>query len=122
MEYDITAILSDMGINYELEGSFNKIGGFSSIEEATEHDLSFCSSKGADAISSISESAAALIVCDSSMQGAIHPKPGKGLIFVNDPRVAFIKIVNHIQKEQKVSAVSEYAAISKSAKIGSNCQ
>lgn len=122
MEYDITAILSDIGIDYQLEGFSNKINGFSSIEEATVHDLSFCSFKGTEAISSISKSAAGFILCNSSLQGAIHPKPGKGLIFVDDARIAFIRIVNHIQKEEKVSAISEYAAISKSAKIGSNCQ
>jgi hypothetical protein len=82
MEYDIIAILSHIGIDYKLEGSINKINGFSSIEEATEHDLSFCSSKGPEAISSVSNSAAALILCNSSMEGAIHPRPGKGLIFV----------------------------------------
>ncbi len=122
MEYDVTAILSDIGINYKLEGSFNKINGFSSIEEATERDLSFCSSKGTEAISSISKSAAASILCNSSMQGAVHPRPGKGLIFVEDARIAFIRIVNHIQEKEKVSAISQHAFISKSAKIGSNCQ
>jgi UDP-3-O-[3-hydroxymyristoyl] glucosamine N-acyltransferase len=122
MVYDVTAILSDLGIDYKLEGSFNKIDGFSSIEEATERDLSFCSSKGAEAISSISKSAAGYILCNSSMQGAIHPNPGKGLIFVDDARIAFIKLVNHIQKKEKVSAISEHAVISKSARIGSNCQ
>lgn len=121
MVYDVTAILSDVGIDYKLEGSFNKIDGFSSIEEATERDLSFCSSKGAEAISSISKSAAGYILCNSSMQGAIHPTPGKGLIFVDDARIAFIKLVNHIQKKEKVSAISEHAVISKSARIGSNC-
>jgi UDP-3-O-[3-hydroxymyristoyl] glucosamine N-acyltransferase len=122
MEYDITSILSDIGIDYRLEGSFNKINGFSSIEEATEHDLSFCSSKGMEAISSISKSSAAFILCNSGMQGAISPRPSKGLIFVDDARIAFIKIVNHVQKKEKVSAISEYAVISKSAKIGSDCQ
>jgi UDP-3-O-[3-hydroxymyristoyl] glucosamine N-acyltransferase len=122
MVYDVTPILSDLGIDYKLEGSFNKIDGFSSIEEATERDLSFCSSKGAEAISSISKSAAGYILCNSSMQGAIHPNPGKGLIFVDDARIAFIKLVNHIQKKEKVSAISEHAVISKSARIGSNCQ
>jgi hypothetical protein len=34
MVYDVTTILSDVGIDYKLEGSFNKIDGFSSIEEA----------------------------------------------------------------------------------------
>jgi UDP-3-O-[3-hydroxymyristoyl] glucosamine N-acyltransferase len=78
MVYDVTAILSDVGIDYKLEGSFNKIDGFSSIEEATEHDLSFCSSKGAEAISSISKSAAGYILCNSSMQGSIHPNAWEG--------------------------------------------
>lgn len=122
MEYDVTAILSDLGIDYRLEGSSNKINGFSSIENATEHDLSFCSYKGTEAISSISNSAAAIILCNSNMAGRIPTSPRKGLIFVEDARVAFIKIVNYIQKEEKVPSISAYAFISKSAKIGSNCQ
>jgi len=36
MGYDVTATLSDMGIDYKLEGSLNEINAFSSIEEATE--------------------------------------------------------------------------------------
>jgi UDP-3-O-[3-hydroxymyristoyl] glucosamine N-acyltransferase len=122
MGYDVTGILSDVGIDYRLEGSFSKINGFSSLEEATEHDLSFCSSKGEEAIFSISKSGAALILCNSNMQSTVHPGAGKGLIFVDDPRIAFIKIVNYIQKEEKTSASSQHAVISKSAKIGSNCQ
>ena len=55
MEYDITAILSNIGIDYDLEGSSNKIKGFSSLEEATEDSLSFCCSKGTGAISSIAK-------------------------------------------------------------------
>jgi UDP-3-O-[3-hydroxymyristoyl] glucosamine N-acyltransferase len=43
-------------------------------------------------------------------------------MFVDDPRIAFIKIVNYIQKEDKVSAISQYAAISKNTKVGSSCQ
>lgn len=79
MVYDVTAILSDVGIDYKLEGSFNKIDGSSSIEEATERDLSFCSSKGAEAISSISKSAAGYILCNSSMQGLSTQRLGRGL-------------------------------------------
>src|SRR5919205_1091192 len=122
IQYDVTEILSDLGINYRLEGSPRKINGFSSIEEATDHDLSFCSYKGVEAISSISKSAAALILCNSSMQGAIWPTAGRGLIFIADPRIDFIKIVNYLQKKEKVSAISQHAVISKNAKIGPNCQ
>ena len=49
LEYDIESILSRIGINYTLEGAPNKVAGVSPIEEATENDLSFCSSKGQDA-------------------------------------------------------------------------
>ncbi len=122
MEYDATAILSDLGIDYKLEGSYNKVKGFSSIEEATEHDLSFCSLKGTEAISSVSKSEAAIILCNLNMHGAVPPKLGKGIIFVEDARIAFIKIVNYVQKKEKVPSISEYAFVSKSAKIGSNCQ
>jgi UDP-3-O-[3-hydroxymyristoyl] glucosamine N-acyltransferase len=122
MGYDVIDALSNIGIDYKLEGSFSEINGFSSIDEATEHDLSFCSFKGEEAIFSISRSAAALILCNSNMQRAVHPGAGKGIIFVDDPRIAFIKIVNYFQKKEKVSAISQHTEISKSAKIGSNCR
>jgi UDP-3-O-[3-hydroxymyristoyl] glucosamine N-acyltransferase LpxD len=123
MDYDVLAIISEIGIDYNFEGSVNKIDGFSSIEEATDHDLTFCSSRGEQAIASVSRSSAALILCNSSMQGGVRPRAGKGIIFVDDARIAFIKILNHIQRiEKKISAISEYAVISKTAKIGPNCQ
>ena len=99
MDYDVTAIMSDIGIHYNLEGTPNRVNGFSSIEEANEHDFTFCSLRGEQAISSVSKSSAALILCNSSMEGAVHPSAGKGIIFVDDARIAFIKILNHIQNE-----------------------
>jgi UDP-3-O-[3-hydroxymyristoyl] glucosamine N-acyltransferase len=122
MKHDIERILSTIGVSYTLEGSPNKVAGVSSIEEATEHDLSFCSSKGRDALVSISKSNAALILCHSDLRGAaIRANPSQGTIFVDNPRLAFIKAVNHIQNEAIERRISPLASISKTAKIGSNC-
>ncbi|MDQ4101565.1 MAG: UDP-3-O-(3-hydroxymyristoyl)glucosamine N-acyltransferase [Thermoproteota archaeon] len=95
----------------------------SSLEEATENDLSFCSNRGQEAIESISKSNAGIIFCSSDLQGAIMPaRRSQCLIFVDNPRLAFIKAVSHIQKNEAVERkISSHALISKTAKIGSNC-
>lgn len=122
MDYDIEHVLSTVGISYALKGKINKVAGVSSLEEATKNDLSFCSSKGQDAIDSISKSNAALILCSSDLQGADIPSSGsQGLIFVENPRLAFIKAVNNMQNEVIERKISPHALISKTAKIGSNC-
>lgn len=123
MDYDIEHVLSTVGISYALKGTINKVAGVSSLEEATKNDLSFCSSKGQDAIDSISKSNAALILCSSDLQGADIPSSSsQGLIFVENPRLAFIKAVNHMQNEVIERKISPHALISKTAKIGSNCR
>jgi UDP-3-O-[3-hydroxymyristoyl] glucosamine N-acyltransferase len=120
--YNIESILSKIGISYTLEGTANNVVGVSSIEEATQHDLSFCSSKGAQAVLSISESNAGLILCNSNLRGeAIRAKPSQGIIFVDNPRLAFIRAVNYMQNETIERRISPHAVISKTAKIGSNC-
>ncbi len=121
LEYDIESILSRIGINYTLEGAPNKVAGVSPMEEATENDLSFCSSKGQDAALSISKSNAALILCNSDLRTAVHAKPSQGLVFVDNPRLAFIRAVNHMQNEAIERRISPHALISKTARIGSNC-
>jgi UDP-3-O-[3-hydroxymyristoyl] glucosamine N-acyltransferase len=122
LDYDIEHVLSTVGISYALKGKINKVAGVSSLEEATKNDLSFCSSKGQDAIDSISKSNAALILCNSDLQGADIPSSSsQGLIFVENPRLAFIEAVNNMQNEVIERKISPHALISKTSKIGSNC-
>jgi UDP-3-O-[3-hydroxymyristoyl] glucosamine N-acyltransferase len=123
LKYDIERILSRIGISHTLEGTASKVIGVSALEEATEDDLSFCSSKGRDAVVSISKSNAALIFCSSDLLGVvdISAKSSQGLIFVENPRLAFIKAVNHMQNEAIERKISPHASISNTAKIGSNC-
>jgi UDP-3-O-[3-hydroxymyristoyl] glucosamine N-acyltransferase len=123
LKYDVEHILSRIGINYTLEGNASKVVGVTSLEEATEDDLSFCSSKGQDAVLSISKSNAALILCNSDLKGVVDipAKSSQGLIFVENPRLAFIKAVNYMQNEAIERKISPHALISKTAKIGYNC-
>lgn len=109
-------------MNYVLEGRVKRAGGVSSLEEATKNDLSFCSSDARQAVSRISGSKAAIILCKFSLHGSVHPRKLQSLIFVDNPRLTFIRIVNFMKKKENVaSTISPHALISKTAKIGFNC-
>lgn len=121
-KYDIANIIKEIGVNYALEGSVKRVGGLSSLEEGTKNDLSFCSLEGQKAVSSISESKAAVILCKFSLHGSIKPRKRQSLIFVDNPRLTFIRIANIMKREEDMArTISPHALISKTAKIGSNC-
>lgn len=122
-EWDIAAILLELGLRYEYEGSLKKVNGVSAIETATERELTFCSSVGQKAISAISTTNAGVVFCRASLHGSILPKPGKCLIFCDNPRLFFVMVANKIltAKERKPEGISPHAVISKTASIGSNC-
>jgi UDP-3-O-[3-hydroxymyristoyl] glucosamine N-acyltransferase len=119
---DIEDILATRKIDYEIAGRKNQVTGVSSLQEANENDLSFCSSRGDKAIKEIAASRAALIFCNSDLKGRIAPGTSQGLIFVDNPRLSFIRTVNHIHAEAAERGVSSRAVIAKSARIGSNCR
>ena len=119
---DIEDILATRKIDYVLAGKKNQVTGVSSLQEANENDLSFCSSRGDKAIKEIAASRAALIFCNSDLKGRIAPGTSQGLIFVDNPRLSFIRTVNHIHAESVQRGVSSRAVVAKSARIGSNCR
>ena len=119
---DIEAILATRKIDYEIAGKKIPVTGISSLNEASENDLSFCSSTGDKAIREIRASRAALVFCNSDLKGRIAPGPTQGLIFVRNPRLSFIRTVNHIHSKAAVRGVSASAIVAKSARIGSNCR
>jgi UDP-3-O-[3-hydroxymyristoyl] glucosamine N-acyltransferase len=90
----------------------------------------------------ITESNAGVIICKSDLRGLVRPKDGQVLIFVENPRLAFIRIFGKMltmATQQKIQAerhdlesgtnaidatrsrISSKSVISKSAKIGQNC-
>jgi UDP-3-O-[3-hydroxymyristoyl] glucosamine N-acyltransferase len=124
---NVESFLQKSNIYYTIEGDRDfDVGGISSLEEATENDLSFCSSRVYDdAAIRISKSNAAIILCHLDLCGHLHTKDSQALIFVDNPRLAFIKIVNYCMQQEKETArppegISPHAVISTTARIGSN--
>ena len=112
-----------MEIRYASEGSSIKVDGAASITEASENQISFCYYERQKAASLVSRSNAGVILCKKDLEGFVHPQPGKKqqFIFLDNPRLAFVHIANHIYNNKKMIGISSHAIISESAKIGSNC-
>jgi UDP-3-O-[3-hydroxymyristoyl] glucosamine N-acyltransferase len=123
--HSIEFLLSNMGFEFELVGCrTNMIGGVAEINKATQNDLSFCSDDGQEAISTILNSNAGIILCRKSLRGFVSPsRPEQQLlVFLDNPRLAFMRLVNQLHNRNKrPSGISPHSVISKTASIGSNC-
>ena len=138
---DIVAILSNLGVKYsiyssEVDFDSTSIYGVKDIKSASSEDLSFCSLTDAEkAIMAISKSNAKVIICHQSLENLVYPRSGKrqSLIFVKNPRMVVMKIINEIYYSPSVNRkkrTRQYYAvagapltsiISNSAKVGKNC-
>lgn len=143
MGWDIQSILADIGIEYSFLGPQKTITGVSSLKEATQDDLSFCWYEGENAASLISESKAGVILCKKSIEEMArsnsiittqsltgveerpshHSKDQKEqqLIFLDNPRLVFVQLVNKIMKKKSIPSISPQAIISRTAKLGTDC-
>jgi UDP-3-O-[3-hydroxymyristoyl] glucosamine N-acyltransferase LpxD len=121
MELDVESILSNLGVNYSSQGTKRKVKGISSIKEATKDELSFCWYEGEKGISLISNSKAGVLLCKKSMEEVIRPKEGAQFFFLDNPRLVFVNVMNHIINKKKMVGISTRAVISETAKIGSGC-
>ena len=121
-EYDIKSMLSNLNIDYEIEGDTGKkIKNISSIKNAKPDDLSFCYYEGDKAVDLIAKSKAGVILCKKSLLGLVHPRQGAQLIFLDKPRYVFVNLANKISVKQKLVGISPSAVISKTARIGDRC-
>jgi UDP-3-O-[3-hydroxymyristoyl] glucosamine N-acyltransferase len=130
VEKSIEPILFELGIDYQPYGNSKKtFRNVATIQQGKEEDLCYCSFDGEEALSLISKSNAGIILCKESLEKAIAqnyqfsdlPKKQQ-LIFVENPRAAFIKIINKIYNSDNVNiGISPTAIISSKAIIGTNC-
>jgi len=126
---NIESVLSHLGFDYRLkDGNIEKKTLFknvSTIQQAKEEDLCYCSFEGEEAVSLISKSHAGIILCKNSVESFIDQyyqratedkeqqqqhlvldqkqkqKEQQQLIFVDNPRAVFIKIINKIYNKDK---------------------
>jgi UDP-3-O-[3-hydroxymyristoyl] glucosamine N-acyltransferase len=126
-EIDVIKFLTDMGLEFLIEGeTTKKVRGVASIGEATAADLAFCSMEGEQALKVIAESNAGAIMCKKQLKGALFPKSGSQLIFLDNPRLVFVRVANHLQRKlvkgDNRTFISPTAVVARSAKIGRNCK
>jgi UDP-3-O-[3-hydroxymyristoyl] glucosamine N-acyltransferase LpxD len=141
LSYDVTSILSNLGITYSIYSSkedfdSTSIYGVKDIKGASSEDLSFCSLDDAEkAIMAVSKSSAKVIICHHSLENLVYPRSGKqqSLIFVKNPRMVVMKIINEIYyspsvykrkricQNNKIVIAPSTSTVSKLARIGKNC-
>jgi UDP-3-O-[3-hydroxymyristoyl] glucosamine N-acyltransferase len=120
-EWDIRSALAKLQVDFQAEGGSGKVQDAAPIGEATESDLAFCWYGGEKGASYIRKSKAGVILCRSEMRGLVHPRGEQLLIFTNNPRLAFVRVLNEMQGRKKLAGISPRAVISEKARIGSGC-
>ena len=142
---NIESVLSDLDIEYttdsnDLSRNHKYVRAVASINKATSEDLTYCSSNDVkSAISSISKAQARVILCDNSLARIASmkkktPKTPRCIIFVENPRLAIMKVMKRISLENVRDNKKRYdgdltsetslcssALILESARIGKNC-
>lgn len=125
-------IISEISQTATFEGNkAKKFTGVSSLGNASEADIAFCSEAGEKAHSLISKSKAGVIICYSSLKGSIHSSINNSqqqLIFVDEPRYIFVKLLHNVLSElgNDFSAglepiIGNNCKIGHNVVIGNNC-
>jgi UDP-3-O-[3-hydroxymyristoyl] glucosamine N-acyltransferase len=121
-DWDIVSVLSNFGVNFESEGSRSiRVHGESSIDDASENDLAFCWYVGQRGVQLITNSKAGVTLCKMEMRGLVHPNGNQLLIFTDNPRLTFVRVVNEMRRQERLVGISPRAVISEKSKIGSGC-
>jgi UDP-3-O-[3-hydroxymyristoyl] glucosamine N-acyltransferase len=121
LELNPESILNDLKADYTCEGQARKVKSVSSLHEATQEDLSFSYDDGEKAAHNIGKSNAGVILCKRTMKGTINPKPRQAFLYVDNPRLILVRILNLMYYKRKLTGLSNQATISNEAKIGANC-
>jgi len=132
VERTVESYLEQLEYNYTFLGQERiPIDNVAPIDKGTSSHLSFCSSDKHEDIEAILNSNSGIILCKKSIVDVIRQKNKfissnsslpKLFVFVDNPRLVFIKIAR-LMKDHKDNrkGVSKLAIIADSAKIGRDC-
>lgn len=95
------------------------IRNFKSITDAKKSDITFCSALEEKGIALVSKSKATMIICHESLINKISNKKSN-IIFVDNPRLYFIRCINRFFYEKPTLKGIHPTAILKTKNIGKN--
>lgn len=127
--WSFDSFLGYLGDGYSLVGQESTLfNDFAPIDKGTVTDITFCSSEGKEGLQTILNSKSGIILCKKSLEGVLTQKAdsnshfSKLYVFVNNPRLVFIRIVKSMKGSNEViTGISRHAVIAESAKIGFDC-
>jgi UDP-3-O-[3-hydroxymyristoyl] glucosamine N-acyltransferase len=112
---------------YAVEGDASRrVSGVASLAEATAADLAFCSLDLDRAASAVAGSRAGIILCRPDMRGRVHAHDGGLLVFIENPRQAFVRFAGRLTSRADegggVPVIAASAVVAPDAKLGRNCR
>lgn len=120
---DIESVLRSISPDFYTVGSgamLNLIENMAAIDDANSRDITFCSDL--HSVSSISKSNAGIILCNKKLGGKVKPKENQLLIFLSNPKLAFIHIAKNLfEIRDEFNQPNTLSKISRTAKIDHNC-
>jgi UDP-3-O-[3-hydroxymyristoyl] glucosamine N-acyltransferase len=122
LEWDIQETLKSLKMPFESEGhSHQTFQRAARVDNAKRGDIAFCSATDENAVNLVANSGAGVILCNKALKGKVHPKNKQTLVFADNPRLAFVKVLAFIQNGKRLRGVSRTAVINSNAIIGENC-
>lgn len=127
--WTIESFLQYFGDDYWLLGQQGvEINNISPLDKGGVHDISFCSSDDKEELECILNSKCGIILCKKTVANSISQAFGnsnrisKLFVFVDNPRLVFIKIAKLMKGYKDIrKGISKHAIVADSAIIGKNC-
>ncbi len=126
---DFLDFLTAKDIDHSCEGDLGiKVSGISSLADAKETDLAFCSLPGDQAASLIEKSNAGILLCNKELRGKVKPaRTNQLIVFLDNPRRTFVMFAGPLQDMLEAKSneghprVALTSVVSNSANVGLNC-
>jgi UDP-3-O-[3-hydroxymyristoyl] glucosamine N-acyltransferase len=111
-----------LSVDFEFKGNSNLdyVDNFKSIIDADEHSIVWCSPDKENKLELISQTASKLIICDSTVQLNESLLEKKGFIIVENPKLAFTRLMRRIFPAKTESGIHKSATVHPEAEIASS--
>ena len=116
MSVDLGTILDFLKERRVLGKVDRKLNRVRALMDAEAGDLTFCVHSGEKGTSMIQRSKGTVIICGVSLYGSLEPNLEKTIVFVENPRLAFMRVVSGFFAPPSTSS-----GIARSARIGRDC-